>query len=98
MSKNKRSRRISKIYAFHYVKLTVRSLLFLLALVAYVTDKTAVLRSFRPLPLAVWIIFIFEMFCRFFPSSLESMGCQKQFARNYKPVAAEECKPGFRHG
>ncbi len=86
MSKNKRSRRVSKIYAFHYVKLAVRSLLFLLVLGAYILDKTAVLRSFRPLPLAVWLIFIFEMLCRFFPSSIESMGCQKQFSRNYRPT------------
>ena len=26
------------------------------------------------------------MFCRFFPSSLESMGCQKQFAQNFHPI------------
>lgn len=86
MQKVKRSRRVSKIYAFHYVKLAVRSLLFLLVLAAYLMDKTAVLKSFRPLPLAVWVVFIFEMLCRFFPSSLESMGCQKQFKKNYRPI------------
>jgi len=26
---------------------------------------------------------------RFFPSRLESMGCQKQFARNYEPVGED---------
>jgi hypothetical protein len=31
----------------------------------------------------VWLIFVLEMICRFFPSRLESPGCQKQFARNY---------------
>ena len=31
----------------------------------------------------VWCIFIIEMLLRFFPCSLESMGCQKQFKRNF---------------
>ena len=84
----KRSKaRISVIYAFNYVKLTVRSILFLLVAVAYVFDKTSVLKSFRVLPLTVWCIFILEMLCRFFPSRIESMGCQKQFKRNYVEVS-----------
>ncbi len=33
----------------------------------------------------VWIFEIFEMVLRFFPSRFESMGCQKQFKRNYIP-------------
>ncbi len=84
--KKTNSKHISRIYALHYVKLTVRSVLFLLVLIAYIFDKTAVLKSFRPLPFAVWLIFIGEMFLRFFPSSIESMGCQKQFKRNYRPT------------
>jgi len=32
---------------------------------------------------AVWVIFAFEMLTRFFPSNIESPGCQKQFAKNY---------------
>jgi hypothetical protein len=39
---------------------------------------------------AVAIIFLIEMALRFFPSSMESMGCQKQFARNYKPTGESE--------
>ena len=38
----------------------------------------------RPLILSVtWAVFVVEMIFRFFPSRLESPGCQKQFAKNY---------------
>ncbi|MBQ8637871.1 MAG: hypothetical protein IJ468_01740 [Lachnospiraceae bacterium] len=41
----------------------------------------------KPLLLSIIGITLFvEMILRFFPSSLESMGCQKQFAGNYRPV------------
>ena len=30
-----------------------------------------------------WVVFAVEMVLRFFPSRLESSGCQKQFRRNY---------------
>ena len=41
---------------------------------------------------AIWIIFVIEMVLRFFPSSIESMGCQKQFSKNYKPTGREEVR------
>ncbi len=31
----------------------------------------------------IWVVYMFEMFTRFFPSRLESPGSQKQFASNY---------------
>ena len=34
----------------------------------------------------IWIVYTTEMICRFFPSRFESMGCQKQFERNYQPT------------
>ena len=77
---------LSKISALHYFKLMMRSLLFLAVLVFYILDKTDVLKNFVPLLVVVWIVFIVEMILRFFPSKLESMGCQKQFARNYEPI------------
>lgn len=40
----------------------------------------------------IWIIFAVEMVLRFFPSSIESMGCQKQFAKNYRPTGREEVR------
>ncbi len=40
---------------------------------------------------AIWIIFVIEMALRFFPSMIESPGCQKQFGRNFIPTG--ETKP-----
>ena len=80
------SKPISKIYALHYVKLILRSLLFVSVLVFYILDRTDVLTQNAILPIVVWVFFFVEMLLRFFPSRLESMGCQKQFARNYEPV------------
>ena len=34
----------------------------------------------------IWLVFIIEMIFRFFPSKIESMGCQKQFSRNFIPT------------
>lgn len=76
----------------HYTKLIVRSLLFVIVLVFYILDKTSVMKIFYALPIIVWIFFVVEMILRFFPSRLESMGCQKQFARNYEPIG-EGIKP-----
>lgn len=76
----------SVVLLLHYVKLGMRSFLFLLMLVFYVLDRTSVLASFYPLLNLVWIFFVADMLLRFFPSKFESMGCQKQFRRNYRPV------------
>lgn len=42
--------------------------------------------------MTVWLFFIIGMSLRFFPSKFESMGCQKQFAKNYEPIG-EQCVP-----
>ena len=79
-------KRISRISALHYVKLVLRSILFLVVLLFYILDRTEILTYNAILPASVWIFFVTEMFFRFFPSKAESMGCQKQFARNYQPI------------
>lgn len=79
-------KRISNISLLHYVKLILRSALFVGVLIYYILGKTEVLKNFYPLPIVVWIFFMVDMVLRFFPSKLESMGCQKQFARNYEPI------------
>ena len=86
----KRRVKLTAVSTFHYIRLVYRSLLFLAALVAYLAYRfcageeiTGWLEK-RPAILAViWIVFTVEMIFRFFPSKLESPGCQKQFARNY---------------
>ena len=93
---NKTHKKISVISALHYVKLILRSSLFLGVLVYYVLGKTEVLKKFTPLPIVVWIFFVVEMALRFFPSRFESMGCQKQFKRNYEPIG-ENIKPQNQH-
>ena len=80
------SKKISKISALHIVKLILRSLLFVAVLVFYILDKTEVLTHNAIIPAIVWIFFVVEMLFRFFPSKVESMGCQKQFEKNYEPV------------
>lgn len=89
--------KMTKIVAMHYVKLVFRSLLFILATVVYIYNKihntgspfggfenNGIVLSF------IWIIFVIEMYLRFFPAKLESMGCQKQFAKNYVPIESDD--------
>lgn len=77
----------------HYLKLLYRSALFLAAVILYIMNRirqTDV--SFEGMVKnhviinIIWLVYVVEMILRFFPSGIESMGCQKQFARNYKPV------------
>lgn len=75
---------LSKISYMHCVKLFVRSILFLLVLIFYILGRASELKDFHALPIFVWVFFVVEMILRFFPSNWESMGCQKQFKRNYK--------------
>ncbi len=89
----------TKTVKLHYLKLTFRSLLFLVALSLYVYNKIKGLDGYfggfeqNDFVLAfIWIVFIVEMILRFFPSKIESMGCQKQFAKNYKEIPHKETK------
>ena len=90
------TRKLSLISTLHYWKLLFRSSLFLAAAGLYIHDRINGVESplvhfdYSPIILiAIWWIFIVEMFLRFFPSKLESMGCQKQFKKNYLPSGKE---------
>ena len=83
----------SKISKLHYFKLIFRLGLFFSALTVTVLDRLN--RSIREIDevaknsavyVIIWCIFVIEILFRFFPSRLESMGCQKQFAKNYCPT------------
>lgn len=83
---------LSEISALHYVKLIYRSLFFIIALVTYIIariEKSELpfgkLGEYGVVLIPCWIVLVAEMILRFFPSKLESMGCQKQFERNYLP-------------
>ncbi len=87
---NKRKIKLSRVSAIHYAKLVFRSLLLLVAAVLYFSRKSVDF-LFEPDGVTravlafIWLVFALEIVLRMFPSSLESMGCQKQFKRNYKP-------------
>lgn len=81
---------LTLVSTVHYVKLVYRSLLFIVLLVYYIVYRTRggadieTLLETHPLLLTVsWAVFVAEMVFRFFPSKMESPGCQKQFAQNY---------------
>lgn len=91
LKKNKN--KISDISYLHYIKLLCRSYLFIAALVVYVINKARKSEDLflgiedKPIILSViWIFFVVEMIFRFFPAKVESMGCQKQFERNFVPT------------
>ena len=82
--------RLTPVSMFHYFRLAYRSILFIWLLVLYIIRKVNgegdLTNAIEKRPVIVSIIcsvFVFEMILRFFPSRLESPGCQKQFARNY---------------
>ena len=87
---NKNKAKLTAVSFFHYFRLVYRSLLFIAATVIYIIGRlgggdglTDVFEK-RPLIIAVlFVIFTAEMIMRFFPSRIESPGCQKQFAKNY---------------
>ena len=81
-----KKKKISKISALHILQLVLRSFLFLAATAMYVLDKVDVLKDNKIVNSVVWVFFVVAMLLRFFPSRFESMGCQKQFAKNYKPI------------
>lgn len=83
----------SRIFIMHYVKLFFRSALFITALVIYIINRvnnTGELfggyEKRNDILTVILTVFLIEMALRFFPSRIESMGCQKQFARNYRPT------------
>ena len=82
--------RLTAVSTWHYFRLVYRSLLFLILLAVYISYRIQQSRGIterlesRPVILGIiWLIFMVEMVFRFFPSRLESPGCQKQFAKNY---------------
>ena len=89
----KRQRRTPKltiVSLLHYIRLVYRSVLFILLVIWYIRFRlglgdglTTEIEKYPGILILVWLVFVFEMVFRFFPSRYESPGCQKQFARNY---------------
>ena len=94
--RNKKAK-LSPISSFHYIRLFCRSLLFLCAAAMYILNRVRKTEGFLPnfknavwILAVIWVAYAVEMALRFFPAKLESMGCQKQFARNFKPTETGE--------
>ncbi len=89
--------KVSAISFIHYINLIFRSTLFVAALIIYIVNRVKhtgeLFGGYEKQPIIlniIWVVFMVEMLLRFFPSHLESMGCQKQFAMNYKPTGRTE--------
>ncbi len=87
---NTKKIKLTPVSVWHYVRLTYRSILFILLIIGYVRYRFIYHEPFiiglEKMPViiyVVWAVYVIEMLFRFFPSKLESPGCQKQFARNY---------------
>lgn len=89
--------KFSKITLMHYIKLIVRSILFIFILILYIISK--VFSIDKPFGgynfliyifIGMWICYMLEMFLRFIPSDIESMGCQKHLKKNYIEISNEK--------
>ena len=104
MSNRAMKKRWSVTSILHAWKLVGRSLLFAVAIACYVISTVlghtdAVLGALADnvwVLIIIWAVFVAEMLLRFFPFSVESKGCQKQFKRNFIPT--DMTKPNLPSG
>ena len=92
--------KLTAVSTLHYIKLVYRSLLLLAALGVYLYHRIAgtgmELTDEYILLGIIGLVYAVEMILRFFPSKLESPGCQKVFKKNYIPT--EKTDPKLRTG
>ena len=95
---------LSKVSMLHYIKLAYRGSLFIATLILYIVNKITgygifslnqenykdvLSNPFLYIILGIiWVVYVLEMVLRFVPSKLESPGCQKMFAQNYRPTGS----------
>lgn len=89
----KRKVKLSLISSIHYIKLFYRGALFIWAIAVWILNPgfnsftfSQGLEYYKPLFWVMWLVLATEMIARFFPSPTESMGCQKQFKKNFIPT------------
>lgn len=82
--------KLTAVGIFHYFRLIYRSAIFVCAAILYIIQRffngNELANEFENRPvflIGMWCVFVVEMVLRFFPSKLESPGCQKQFKQNY---------------
>ena len=91
--------KVTTVTFVHYLRLIYRSIIFIVLLICYIINKINgketiidIIESVPVVIIFVWATFALEMFFRFFPSKLESPGCQKQFACNYQKSGKTDIK------
>lgn len=91
--------RLSSVSIIHFVRLGYRSLLFVFLIINYIRYRMNLnagfvdrIEEYPAILTFTCVLFAVEMVLRFFPSKLESPGCQKQFASNYIKSGATEIK------
>jgi len=97
MSKSKV--KLTPVSVLHYVRLCYRAILFIIIAISYIKYRlnlsAGLVDQLEDRPFIViftCVVLAIEMVFRFFPSKLESPGCQKQFAHNYIKSGATEIK------
>ena len=97
--------KLTPVSTLHYIRLVYRSGLLIAYLVTYLLfrfrggESVETILEKKPLIISIiWAVFTVEMIMRFFPSRLESPGCQKQFARNYIKTGRTDIKIPDNHG
>ena len=88
-------KKMTRVSLNHYCKLVLRGFLFLNAIYLYITQWHG--NHNAPFGhetdslflMIVWVFGIAEIISRFFPSNIESMGCQKVFEKNYYPTGVD---------
>ena len=91
--------KLSTVSALHYIRLTYRGGVFLVLALIYIDHRIrggkgleTILAAHPVILWTVWALFVLEMALRFFPSRLESPGCQKQFSRNYVKTGSTDIR------
>lgn len=69
---------MTKITKFHFFKFTIRLTSFIVFLISFITNQY--MNIILPI---IWSGYILDIFSRFFPNKIESMGCQKIFKKNF---------------
>lgn len=80
--------------------MAIRGAIFLAAVAAYLVERLGGAGTDLGLSgwgtwvlAAAWLLLMTEMVLRLFPARTESMGCQRQFSKNYKPTGHAPVKP-----
>lgn len=100
-----KKREISDITKLHFLKLIFRFGLLVSAAAIYFRNwpgsAGAPFGGLNREPVIlgiIWLAFALEMIMRCFPSKLESMGCQKQFQKQYQSTARDKSEARLQSG